>query len=57
MPDYPFVVAVQYHPEAMDETHPSSKRLFASFVQACRERMQANTELPAKARVKARAAS
>jgi putative glutamine amidotransferase len=39
MPSYPFVVAVQYHPEAMDETHESSQRLFAAFVQACRERM------------------
>jgi putative glutamine amidotransferase len=34
MPAYPFVVAVQYHPEAMEESVPS-QRLFAAFVAAC----------------------
>lgn len=36
MPDYPFVIAVQWHPEAMDDDHPTSRRLFAAFVAACR---------------------
>lgn len=36
MPDYPFVIAVQWHPEAMDDDHRTSQRLFAAFVAACR---------------------
>lgn len=39
-PDYPFVVAVQYHPEAMDPSDEPSRRLFEAFVAACRERKQ-----------------
>src|SRR5262249_11083676 len=36
MPGYPFVVAVQYHPEAMEE-RVSSQRLFSAFVEACQQ--------------------
>lgn len=36
MPDYPFVIAVQWHPEAMSDDNPTSQRLFAAFVAACR---------------------
>ena len=36
MPDYPFVITVQWHPEAMDEDDPISVRLCAAFVAACR---------------------
>ncbi|MFI5272815.1 MAG: gamma-glutamyl-gamma-aminobutyrate hydrolase family protein [Ktedonobacterales bacterium] len=35
MPEFPFVVAVQYHPEAMDDDNAASQRLFAGFVAAC----------------------
>lgn len=35
IPEQPFVVAVQYHPEALPES-ASSQRLFAAFVAACR---------------------
>ncbi|WIG58519.1 MAG: Glutamine amidotransferase, class I [Ktedonobacterales bacterium] len=35
LPDRPFVLAVQYHPEAMEATDPISRRLFAAFVRAC----------------------
>jgi putative glutamine amidotransferase len=38
-PEYPFVVAVQYHPEALDPADVPSQRLFSAFVEACRERM------------------
>jgi len=33
-----FAVAVQYHPEELVETDALSRRLFAAFTQACRER-------------------
>lgn len=36
--DYPFGLAVQYHPEALDEDNQASARLFAAFVAACHER-------------------
>jgi putative glutamine amidotransferase len=35
MPEFPFVVAVQYHPEAMDDDNAASQRLFVAFVAAC----------------------
>lgn len=35
MPDYPFVITVQWHPEAMDDDDPITTRLFAAFVAAC----------------------
>lgn len=35
---YPFGLAVQYHPEALAEDNQASVRLFAAFVDACRER-------------------
>ena len=38
LPDKRFAVAVQYHPEELVQTDALSRRLFAAFVQACRER-------------------
>lgn len=38
VPDCPFVVAVQYHPEAMDPSDETSRHLFEAFVEACVER-------------------
>lgn len=37
-PDYPFVMAVQYHPEALDPSDETSRRLFEAFIEACVER-------------------
>jgi len=36
---HPFVLAVQYHPEELEEFDEASRRLFAAFVEACRQRM------------------
>lgn len=38
LPDQRFAIAVQYHPEELVETDALSRRLFAAFTQACRER-------------------
>lgn len=35
--DYPFCLAVQWHPEYMAAQVPAQKRLFEAFVEACRE--------------------
>lgn len=37
MPGYPWLVAVQWHPEYLREQDPASKQLFESFVEACRK--------------------
>ncbi|MGH2515320.1 MAG: gamma-glutamyl-gamma-aminobutyrate hydrolase family protein [Ktedonobacterales bacterium] len=39
LPGYPFVLAVQHHPEELYATDEASRRLFAAFVRACIERM------------------
>ncbi|HET91776.1 MAG TPA: gamma-glutamyl-gamma-aminobutyrate hydrolase family protein [Chloroflexi bacterium] len=36
--DHPFCVSVQWHPEAMGETHPPMRQLFAGLVQAATAR-------------------
>jgi len=41
VPAHPFALAVQYHPEALVPADEPSARLFAAFVEACRERMTA----------------
>ena len=38
LPGRRFAIAVQYHPEELVETDALSRRLFAAFAQACRER-------------------
>lgn len=38
LPGRRFAIAVQYHPEELVETDALSRRLFAAFTQACRER-------------------
>jgi putative glutamine amidotransferase len=38
MPDHPFALAVQFHPERMYEHDPAVRRLFEAFVAACRAR-------------------
>ncbi len=40
--DHPFALAVQYHPEELEPTDEASQRLFAAFVQACRERVSSD---------------
>ncbi|HLY31923.1 MAG TPA: gamma-glutamyl-gamma-aminobutyrate hydrolase family protein [Ktedonobacterales bacterium] len=35
--DYPFALAVQYHPEELAESDPFSQQLFVAFVQACQK--------------------
>lgn len=35
MPDYPWLLAVQWHPEYLWENDPAAARLFKSFVEAC----------------------
>ena len=35
MPAYPWLVAVQWHPEYLREQDPASRRLFEAFVEAC----------------------
>ncbi len=37
-PEHPFAVAVQFHPEELEQTDEVSRRLFAGFVRACQER-------------------
>ena len=36
MPGYPWLVAVQWHPEYLWEDDPAAARLFADFVKACK---------------------
>lgn len=36
--DYPFFLAVQWHPEEMFGDHPEQRKLFERFVARCRER-------------------
>lgn len=36
MPDYPYLVGVQWHPEYLYESYAHAKNLFDSFVGACR---------------------
>jgi putative glutamine amidotransferase len=36
LPDYPFALAVQFHPERDYTTDPALRRLFEAFMQACR---------------------
>jgi putative glutamine amidotransferase len=38
-PAHPFAVAVQFHPEELEQTDEVSRRLFAAFVRACHERI------------------
>ena len=38
MPDYPYLLGVQWHPEYLWETFKSAAALFDSFVDACRQR-------------------
>jgi putative glutamine amidotransferase len=38
LPDHPFALAVQYHPEELVPEDEASHRLFAAFVHACAER-------------------
>jgi putative glutamine amidotransferase len=38
LPAQRFAIAVQYHPEELIETDQRSRRLFAAFVEACRQR-------------------
>ncbi len=40
LPDAPFVLAVQYHPEELEVEDEASRKLFAAFVRACSERKQ-----------------
>ena len=35
MPDYPFLVGVQWHPEYLWGQDPSAASLFSHFVKAC----------------------
>ncbi len=37
MPDYPFFIAVQWHPEYLTEQDPAAAGLFAAFVDACKK--------------------
>ncbi len=37
MPDYPFAIGVQWHPEALAPTDPTMQRLFDALVQAARD--------------------
>jgi putative glutamine amidotransferase len=38
LPDHPFCVAVQWHPEHMTEHHPHAQRLFHALVEAAEKR-------------------
>jgi putative glutamine amidotransferase len=37
MPDHPWLVAVQWHPELSAATDPLQQRLFEALIQAARE--------------------
>lgn len=36
--EYPFFLAVQWHPEEMFSEHPEQRKIFEQFVERCRER-------------------
>ena len=36
LPDYPYLVAVQWHPEYLWQQDPAAAALFRSFADACR---------------------
>ena len=36
LPDHPFVLGVQWHPESLSDRYPAHQKLFNAFVQACR---------------------
>ncbi len=38
LPDYPFLVGVQWHPEYLWETDPCARNLFQAFVDACKSK-------------------
>lgn len=38
--DYPFFLAVQWHPEEMFSEHPEQRKIFEHFVARCRERAE-----------------
>lgn len=50
IPDHPFALAVQFHPEELVLVDPASQRLFDAFVRACDERMPASQRSASAAR-------
>ena len=40
LPDYPFVLGVQWHPETLSDRYPNHQRLFDAFVRACADHIQ-----------------
>lgn len=46
--DYPFAMAVQFHPERMYTTDPVMRRIFEAFVAACRDGMLDRAAQPAE---------
>ena len=38
LPDYPFVLGVQWHPESLSDRYPEHQKLFNACVKACAER-------------------
>ena len=38
LPDHPFVLGVQWHPESLSDRYPAHQKLFDAFVRACTEK-------------------
>ncbi len=49
MPDHPWLIAVQWHPEVSAASDPTQQALFDAFVSAARQRMAVNRTNPAPA--------
>ena len=40
LPDHPFVLGVQWHPESLSDRYPDHQRLFDAFIRACADNRQ-----------------
>lgn len=40
LPDHPFVLGVQWHPESLSDRYPDHQRLFDAFIHACADHRQ-----------------
>ena len=45
MPDYPFLLGVQWHPEYLWKNDETSKALFLRFVEACRQEPEESIQI------------
>ena len=46
LPDHPFVLGVQWHPESLSDRYPKHQKLFDAFAKACAENSPRNPDPP-----------